>query len=295
MPRLTGRLAVCIGLAMASAAGLSSAPARAAEAASARIVDLTYDVFLGGLHIFSFDVGMTLRPDRYRVTAEGKTRGMIGLLYALDMKLAAEGLDHDGRIEPRRYVADTEWQRRQRTVQLGFAEGGRYDLQQDPPPDPDPDIEGGLPEALPEGIVDPLSFAVAASRALEQNGRCDQTVPVFDGRRRFDLTVQHIEETMLPPNGYSVYQGPAVRCSFSMERISGFRKSWRSSRQWDAGSSAPPTIWLASIRRDMPPVPVRYEGEIALGTMVVHLTGAAVRTESASAEPDRRVRQQGAP
>jgi hypothetical protein len=295
MPRLTRRLTLSgIGLAMASAVSLSSGPTRAVEASSARIVDLTYDVYLGGLHIFSFDVDMTLQPDRYRVTAEGGTRGMIGWLYTWDMRLAAEGLDHNGRIEPRRYVAETEWQRRQRTVHLGFSEGGRYDLQQNPPLEPDPDIEGGLPETLPEGIVDPLSFAIAASRALEENGRCDQTVPVFDGRRRFDLIVKHVEETTLPPNSYSIYQGPAVRCSFSMERISGFRKSWRSSRQWDAGSSAPPTIWVAPIRHDLPPVPVRYEGAIALGNMVVHLTDAEVRTESARAVPDERVRQQRA-
>jgi hypothetical protein len=292
MPRLTRRLTLCcIGLAMASAVSLSSGPTRAVEASSARIVDLTYDVYLGGLHIFTFDVDMTLQPDRYRVTAEGGTRGMIGWLYTWDMRLAAEGLDHNGRIEPRRYVAETEWQRRQRTVHLGFSEEGRYNLQQNPPPEPDPDIEGGLPETLPEGIVDPLSFAVAASRALEENGRCDQTVPVFDGRRRFDLIVKHVEETTLPPNSYSIYQGPAVRCSFSMERISGFRKSWRSSHQWDAGSSAPPTIWVAPIRQDLPPVPVRYEGAIALGNMVVHLTNAEVRTEPAKAVPDERVRQ----
>jgi len=258
MPRLTGRLACsCIGLAIAGAVGLSSGPAGAAEAPPARVIDLTYDVYLGGLHIFTFDVDMVLQPDRYRVTAEGGTRGVIGWLYTWNVKLAAEGLDRNGRIEPHRYVAESNWQNEQRTVQLGFAGGGRYELQQDPPPEPDPDIEGGLPETLPEGTVDPLTFALAASRALEENGHCNQTVPVFDGRRRFDLTVKHVDETTLPPNGYSIYQGPAVRCSFSMERISGFRKSWRSSRQWDAGSSSPPMVWVASIRQDLPPVPVR--------------------------------------
>lgn len=269
---------------MASAADLSSGPTWAAEASSARTVDLTYDIYLGGLHIFTFDVGITLRPDRYRVTAEGGTRGMVGWLYKWDMKLAAEGLDRNDHIEPRHYVAETDWQRNQRTVHLGFDKGGRYDLEQTPPPEPDPDIEGGLPDTLPEGTVDPLSFAIAASRALEENGRCDQTVPVFDGRRRFDLTVKHVEETTLPPNSHSIYQGPAVRCSLSMKRISGFRKSWRSSRQWDADSSTPPTIWVAPIRQDLPLVPVRYEGAIALGHMVIHLTKAEVRGEPADAQ-----------
>ncbi len=291
MPRLIGRITfscIALAIAIAGAVSVSSGPARAIKSPSARIIGLTYDAYLGALHIFSFDVDMTLQPDRYRVTAEGGTRGMVGWLYALDMKLAAEGLDHNGHIEPRRYISDTGWQRKQRRVDLDFAAGGHYDLQRTPPPEPDPDIEGGLPETLPDGIVDPLSLAVAASRALEETGRCDQTVPVFDGQRRYDLTVKQVEETTLPPNSYSIYQGPAVRCSFSMERISGFRKSWRSSRQWVAGSSAPPTIWLAPIRQGLPPVPVRYEGEIALGNMVIHLTKAEVRTERARTVPDEQ-------
>jgi hypothetical protein len=286
MSRLTARLTVsCVGLAMAGALSLSPAPARAAEVPAARIVDLTYDVYLGGLHIFTFDVGMALQPDRYRVAAEGATQGMVGWLYEWQTKLAAEGLDRNGRIEPQRYDVESNWQGNQRTVQLGFAEGGRYDLERTPPPEPDPDIEGSLPETLPDGIVDPLSLAVAASRALQHNGRCDQTLPVFDGQRRYDLTLKHIDEATLPPSEYSVYHGPAVRCSFSMKRISGFRKSWRTQRQVAADAS-PPTIWLAPIREGLPPLPVRYDGAIALGNIVIHLTKAQVRTESEEAVAD---------
>ena len=41
-------------------------------------------------------------------------------------------------------------------------------------------------------------------------------------------------------------------------------------------------------------MPVRYEGAIALGNMVVHLTAAEVRTEPAGAVSDERLPQQGA-
>jgi hypothetical protein len=285
MPRLTALIVPSwVGLAVTGLVGLSSVAA-AAEPLPARTVDLTYDVYLGGLHIFTFDIDMALQPDRYRVTAEGATQGMVGWLYEWQTKLAAEGLDRNGRIEPQRYDVESNWQGNQRTVQLGFAEEGRYDLQRTPPPEPDPDIEGGLPETLPEGIVDPLSLAVAASRVLEENGRCDQTLPVFDGQRRYDLTLTHIDAATLPPSEYSVYHGPAVRCSFSMKRISGFRKSWRTKRQVAADAS-PPTIWLAPIRQDLPPLPVRYDGAIALGNIVIHLTKAQVRLASDEAVAD---------
>ena len=281
MPRLPGRLAfVSIGFVLASAGSLALEPAHATAAASAQIADLTYDVYVGGLHVFSFDVEMTLQPDRYRLTAEGETQGMISWFSTWHVGLVAEGVDRNGRIAPNRYVTESAWQGKQRRLQLGFREDGRYDLQQTPPPEPDPDIEGALPETLPAGTVDPLSFAIAASRALQATGRCDQRVPIFDGQRRYDLVVKQVGETTLPPNNYSIYQGPATRCSFSVNRISGFRKSMRPSQ---AAEAVPPAIWLATIRADLPPVPVRYEAEIKLGKIVIHLTGAQFRTEPATA------------
>jgi hypothetical protein len=279
MPRLTTRLSsLCLALAAAGAAA-PLAPARAAETAAgtapARVIDLTYDVYLGGLHIFTFDVDMDLQPDRYRVTAEGETRGMMDWLYAWDVRLAAEGNDEAGRIAPRRYEVESAWQSEQRRLELGFAAEGRYELQRDPPPEPDPDVDSRLPETLPPGIVDPLSLALAASRSLAENGRCDQTLPVFDGQRRYDVFVRHVDTAILPPSDYSIYDGPAVRCSFRVERISGFRKDRRQGR---ADDGAPPLLWVAELRADLPPLPVRYEGQIALGSIVVHLTGAEVRS-----------------
>src|SRR5262245_47039430 len=112
---LTARLSLSLaGLVMMAAAILS--PARAVESPTMRTADLTYDVYLGGLHIFTFDISMTLQPQRYRVTAAGGTRGVIGLLYGWDMRLAAEGVDDNGSIAPLRYVAETDWQRNARTL-----------------------------------------------------------------------------------------------------------------------------------------------------------------------------------
>ena len=276
MFQLNPRLALLsIALALSGAGGVW--PARAAETTAARSLDLTYDVYLGGLHIFTFDVDMALQPDRYRVTVQGETRGVVGLLYSWHTKAAAEGLDQGGRIEARRYATESDWQGSQRTVQLRFEDDGRYELQQTPPPEPDPEIEGGLPKALPDATVDPLTLAIATTRTFEATGRCDQTVPVFDGRRRYDLTLKQVDATVLPPNEYSIYQGAAVRCSLGMKRISGFRKSWQSRHQWDADAPAPPTVWVARIGEDTPPLPVRYEGAIALGTIVIHLSKAEVR------------------
>ncbi|MFN4281118.1 MAG: DUF3108 domain-containing protein [Alphaproteobacteria bacterium] len=287
---LRSRAAACAGLLLAA----SAMSARAADAPLAavsqagqpgQIMELGYEVYLGGMHIFSLQVDMALRPGSYSVAAEGGTRGFIGWLYKWDLKVGAEGHDQAGEIRPRVYSAATDWQKNPRTMRLAFQSGGAYDVQRTPPPEPDPDDEIELPSRLPENIVDPLSLAVAATRALSENGKCEQTLPVFDGQRRYDLQIKDFGEAAIAQNRYSIYHGPATRCGFTMQRISGFSKKWRASRQWDEDSASPPTVWLAPIRAGLPPVPVRYEGAIALGNMVVHLTKAEVRTELAENAP----------
>lgn len=273
---MTGRLAAAwIGLALL----VVPAASPATETAAAQIADLKYDVYVGGLHIYSLDVEMVLQSGRYRLSARGGTQGMVGMVYTWDTDLAADGIDQGGRVEAQRFHSKTQWQSRRRTVELGFSADGRYALRQDPPPEPDPDIEGGLPQALPAGVVDPLSFAISATRLLARTGRCDQTVPVFDGQRRFNVIVTQLGVASLQPNRYSIYQGPAMRCGLGIERISGFRKSLRAKREKEERST-PPTIWVAQVQPGLPPIPVRYDGEIALGKIVVHLTDARFRTGS---------------
>ena len=266
---------------------LAAAPSRAAEPAPAsfgRVMDLTYEVYLGGMHIFSMNVDMALRPGGYTVAAQGGTRGMIGWLYKWDIKVAAEGRDDAGAIRPSVYQSAMDWQKNPRITRLAFAEGGAYDVQRTPPPDPDPDDDNTLPGQLPENTVDPLSLAVAATRALAANGQCAQTLPVFDGKRRYDLTTNDLGPATIAPNRYAMYHGPATRCGFTIDRISGFNKKYSRSR-WDQDKEAPPTMWIAQVREGVPPVPVRYEGAIALGNMVIHLTKAEVRTDVAQSAP----------
>lgn len=280
MLRQTRRLVfACAGLLLAAG------PLRADEPPPGRVMDLAYEVYLGGLHIFSMNVTMAQRAGSYSVAAAGGTRGMIGWIYKWDIKLAAEGADAAGAIRPKSFASETDWQSKPKTMRLYFGEGGSYDVQRNPPEEIDVADEGELPASLPAGAVDPLSLAVAATRALAATGKCAQTLPVFDGKRRYDLTVKDLGEATIAKNSYSIYQGPALRCGFTMERISGFSKKRRYTRQWDEETSEPPTIFMAQIRPNMPPVPVRYEGSIALGSIMIHLTKADVRSELAANAP----------
>lgn len=265
----------------AAAGGPPPASRPAAVPESPRTLQLAYQVYAGGLHIFDFDVDLSLKPDGYAIAAAGETRGMVGWIYRWTIRMAAEGAKQDGDLRPRRYDTVTDWQNQPKSMRLSFLPQGRYDVARVPPETADPNDEGELPARLPEDVVDPLSLAVIATRTLAETGRCDQALPVFDGKRRYDIRIADLGPGQVQRNRYSIYHGPAVRCRFAMERISGFSKKRRYSSQWDEETDAPPIVWMATVRDGFPPVPVRYEGAIALGSIVIHLTRAEARRDVA--------------
>lgn len=268
----------------------------AAPPAPAKTLGLTYEVYAGGLHIFTFDLDLVLEPTGYRIAAEGGTRGMTSVFYKWDVKLAAEGEAKAltgkpalaERLRPERYVTVNTGRRQPKTMQLAFDPTGSFSVLRDPPdPGPDPGDEtedhDDLPSKLPADIVDPLSAALVATQNLAKTGRCEQTIPVFDGKRRYNLLLHDSGVGTVPKSRTSVYEGPATLCGFTMERISGFsKKKRRYANQWDEDKDEPPTLWVARVRDDMPPVPVRFTGAVSLGSIIVHLIRVEAGTEIAS-------------
>lgn len=286
--RLCGLLAslTVLLILLPAALAASAIPAPSAGPAPggdpARHLALTYEVHTGGLHIFTFTVDLTLQPQGYQITAAGGTRGVVSVLYKWNVTLAAEG----ERMRPERYVTVNAGRQPTKVMRLDFLKGGSFNVTRDPP-EPVEDMaeeEKQLPANLPPNIVDPLSAALVASRHLVETGRCEQTIPIFDGKRRYNLLIYDAGATQVPKSRISVYHGPATLCGFTMERISGFKKKRRYANQWDEDKDEPPKLWIAKVREDMPPVPVRFTGAVALGNIIVHLTQIEPGPEIAAGE-----------
>lgn len=259
--------------------GSAAAQPQSSPPTPARQLALTYEVHAGGMHIFTFDVGLTLEPEGYRISAAGGIRGISSLLYKWDVALVAQG----ERMRPERYVTVNTGRQPTKTMQLDFIEDGSFSVTRNlPEPHDETTEEAELPASLPANIVDPLSAALVASQNLAATGRCEQTLPVFDGKRRYDLLFHDAGSGDVPKSRIAIYDGSAVLCGLTMKRISGFKKQRRYASQWDEDKDEPPTLWIAKVRQDMPPVPVRFTGAVALGSIVVHLTKIESSQELAS-------------
>ncbi len=254
---------------------------------------LEYEGYFGGLHIGSARAVLEREGARYRVSAEARARGILewfseyrgeaetrGALAARD----AAGLD--GRApKPDIHRNRGEWQGDERWVALDYDEAGRVATRDGSPPEEEEDELTPIPEGATTDTIDPISAIVALAGILENGGTCDTTLKLYDGRRRYDLTVADGGEKRFAPNDYSIFAGSARACALSIERIGGFRVD----RSKYSKTARERTVWVGRPIEAGPPVPVRVEVETAYGTLVIHLVAAHAGERRIALEPGRDV------
>lgn len=258
------------------------APAPAAERAPVqdRTLTLGYDINVGGLHALAVTVDVTMDGPRYRATAAGHTKGLIDFFFSWSSRVEATGTWRQDGYRPRRYHSASRWRGKARARRLDFFGGGAYGLERTPPRKTAGKWQP-LPPEMIRHSVDPLTAGLKAIDHLVRAGSCGGTVRVFDGKRRYDIAFADRGADVVEPSRLSIFQGPAWRCSFTMDRIHGFKKRrytnfWNDSEDnghgmWEF------TVWIARPKPGVPPVPVRFEGEIHHGSVMIHLTDAAVK------------------
>jgi hypothetical protein len=134
---------------------------------------------------------------------------------------------------------------------------------------PDPAADDKRPPVPPEllrGVLDPLSGMLAAGFSLQTADRCENSVPVYDGRRRYDTVLNHERrETYEGPTG----PAPALVCRFHFERIAGYGEE---AKKWPGIKGS---IWLQQLGEGLPMLPVRMEVETKYGIGYIHMVSAA--------------------
>jgi hypothetical protein len=257
-----------------------------------KVLKLGYDAYVGGLNIFAFTIDFALGGESYSILGKGESRGIARLFWRWSTRLAAGGnLDAEG-VRPQLYNVDTFSTRRNLSMQLSFDENGKYTIRRTPPDTAHRAAKRKLPATVPETSIDPLSLSFRIARSVADGRGCNGTHFIFDGNRRYDLMFSDLGVSKLPYTPYSVFSGDARRCQFDMKRISGFREPREFIRFWDEDNLDPPRIWLARVVPEMPPVPVRLEGDLNMGGIRIYLVWAEFAGKpvfSNGVKPDVRV------
>ena len=233
--------------------------------AEARRVELGFDFYGGGLRLATMQTESRLDDGGYRIAAAFKTEGILDWIVGLELNSSAEGrLGPDGGA-PTRFKSVTGGRWTGRVVEMTFAADGTADAKVSPPPDDDK--REAVPAELRRGVFDPLSASLLTAMFMDPLAVCQRTLAVFDGRRRFDLEFKVIAPENLKRSSYSPFDGRALKCSVTYQRIAGFKKKKRKRRN----EPPPYTIWLARFEETGLTLPVRLEAETKWGSLIAHL------------------------
>jgi hypothetical protein len=137
---------------------------------------------------------------------------------------------------------------------------------------------GPLPRTIPvkreqlEGVLDPMSGAFLTARSANPNGDlsvCDQMLPVFDGKARFDLVLKPKKRVMVQNRATTAYSGPAAICRVKFIPIAGYQPDNPGIRLMSQTDEI--EVWLMPVRGTQMYVPYRIvlPTPVGYGTAVV--------------------------
>lgn len=250
-------------------------------------VKLDYALYVGGVGVLDFSASYRASDVSYRLHLKAATEGFLGQVANWSADISAEGRRLPGELpRPALYRSISSWRDKPRNTTVEYGADGQPTVTvADPPPSKDREP---VPPELRRETVDPLSAVVAVLADVAEGRGCGRTVPVFDGRQRYDLIFADGADVTLAPTDVSAYSGSAVSCAVQYRSIAGrWREDTGRRDRDDEGRSRRRNaqdvrVWIAPPGPDLRPVPVKLEANTPLGRLVIHLSKATPETKAAA-------------
>ncbi len=201
------------------------APAGAAEISTTA----KYEVTIAGVQVATATATLVLDGDKYKVTAAAQAAGIAKIATTARGTAIALGQIGEGEIAHPTGYTITSKGKRDEAVRMALAGGIIRTLDVQPPVDKEDTERVKLTEQHLRGVIDPLSatvFPVTGADPLAPQ-TCNRTVPVFDGRVRFDLVMSFKRTENFDVGGV---KGKAIVCSIQYRPIAGHRPERRETK-----------------------------------------------------------------
>jgi hypothetical protein len=276
--RWTGPAGALVLIAVLVGAGCGSAQAQGK-------LDATYVVTLGGVPIGKGSWTIDVQEDQFTATANGATSGLLRVFASGQGNSAARGTVSNGQPVASTYASNIVADNKSDQVRMFFSGGAVKEYLADPPTMPSPD-RVPLTEANRKGVLDPMTASlirVAGNGDTFAPEACQRTLPVFDGRMRYDLQLafKHLDKVKSERG----YQGTVVVCSVYFSPVAGHVPERSTIKYLVAQRDM--ELWLAPIAGTRLMVPYRASVPTPIGVGVlqanqfVSIPAPPLRTDSA--------------
>lgn len=197
-----------------------------AHAHAQTTLDAKYDITFGGIDVGKVTWSADIGPRDYTTRATGEAAGLLSILISGRASVSTKGVVTDGSIAPTKFVAAIEREDEKVQFTMTFANGMAEDVSSRVPASGEKRVP--VTAADRSHVIDPLSaflIVIPGDGNVLRKTACERTLPVFDGRRRFDLVLTF--KRMDKVAGATGYGGPAVVCALRFKPIAGYRPDSR--------------------------------------------------------------------
>lgn len=264
-------------------------------------IDMTveYKFTLLGISIGGVRLEAKVKDGRYMAISNLRTGGLADFLFKSRYVVLGLGrISDEGAVLPSRYDSDYVGRNSFKRVNMIFDDAGIPN-----PVAADPTygvllIKYPVGPEEKRGSVDPVSawihFLTGVSASEEQP--CGQAIPVFDGRRRYDLEISYRKDEKVRIGGGKIYNGPSHRCNFLYKPVAGFKP-----KQMDEDTLPIPPIeaWIAPMTTpsgEKVLIPVKVQADAPVGKIkfkLLEINFDPVKDELLFSQGEGGVQKQG--
>jgi len=267
-------------LGTAALAGLLASLPGAAQAESR--LDAHYTIKVAHISIGRSEVLVTVGDAAFTSAASGQASGMMRFVVSGEGAMRATGAIVDGRLVPATFVLGTTHDQDHDTIKMTLDGGNVKDLTAETNVPDDERVP--VTDADRKGIVDPLTamlISMEGTGEMVAADACKRTLPIFDGRRRFDLALsfKRIDQVKADKG----YAGPAVVCAVALHAIAGHRPGSPLFKYLTGGRDI--ELTFAPIVGTRLLAPYRLAISSILGNLVIEATEFTTTTAQAAAPP----------
>jgi hypothetical protein len=232
----------------------------ATPAGAADKIAIRFEVFgLAGLHVATDRTLIEESGNTYAITGDLKTTGLAGLFQNFQKKSTVRGRLVPTGAQPEAYSADVRRDKAARHDKIDFRTNATASGSSSP------SVKTDAVAATPRDAVDPLTAYFLVERRLGRGGDCTLTVPVFDGRHRFDLRFTDLGEQKLSAGKEQRYAGDAHACKMTRENLAGATDKDKVEMPQRG------TLWYARLMPGDLMLPVKAEMITEIGSVTGHL------------------------
>lgn len=228
---------------------------------------VNYLASLTGIQIGRGDFIIDVSDSAYAAAGSAKVIGIAKLVSSGHGTVSARGDFVNGNVSPLAYATKSESDKKKEDIQIALANSAVSTFSVLPPVKPSRD-RIPVTEENRRNVVDPMSAAIIAvpgTGDMLSPDNCKRTIPIFDGRQRYDLVFSY--ERTEPAKDIKGYGGKMLVCRVDYKPIAGHKPDRMQVKYMEDNKNI--FVWLAPIKNTRVLFPVRVSIVTLIGVVMV--------------------------